>query len=107
MKAQWLAKNPQLIIICLCCLSWRRCVAFECAFKRGSTATSVNIVNNSSREIRNVYLSHVDADDWGGNQLGDATIAAGQSFNLSISPAMGNRLRLLVKIRMAVFFQRR
>lgn len=50
-----------------------------------STSTSVNIVNSSSREIRNVYLSHVDADDWGGNQLGDSTIAAGQSFNLSIS----------------------
>ena len=46
--------------------------------------TSVNIVNNSSREIRNVYLSHVDVDDWGGDQLSDgATIAPGQSFNLS------------------------
>jgi len=50
-----------------------------------STATSVNIVNNSSRELRNVYLSHVDSDDWGGNQLGNSTIPAGQSFNLNIS----------------------
>jgi hypothetical protein len=41
-------------------------------------------VNNSSREIRNVYLSHVNADDWSGNQLGNgATIAPGQSFSLS------------------------
>ena len=48
------------------------------------TLTSVNIVNNSSREVRNVYLSHVDVDDWGPNQLGDgATIAPGQSYNLS------------------------
>lgn len=48
------------------------------------TATSVNIVNNSSREIRNVYLSHVDLDDWGADQLSDgATIGAGQSYNLS------------------------
>jgi type II secretory pathway component PulK len=46
-------------------------------------ATSVNIVNNSSREMRNVYLSHVNADDWTGNQLGNATIPAGQSFTLS------------------------
>ena len=46
--------------------------------------TSVNIVNNSSKEIRNVYLSHVNVDDWGGNQLGEgATIAPGQSFALS------------------------
>lgn len=51
---------------------------------RTPMATSVNIVNNSSREIRSVYLSHVNADDWSGNQLGNgAVIAAGQSYNLS------------------------
>ncbi|HMG74662.1 MAG TPA: hypothetical protein VK582_14275 [Pyrinomonadaceae bacterium] len=48
-----------------------------------TTSTSVNIVNNSNREIANVYLSHVDVDDWGGNQLGEATIPSGQSFNLN------------------------
>lgn len=45
--------------------------------------TSVNIVNNSSKDIRNVYLSHVNVDDWSGNQLGDTIISAGQSFALS------------------------
>ena len=45
--------------------------------------TSVNIVNNSNNEIRNVYLSHVNADDWGANQLGNAVIAPGQSFALN------------------------
>jgi len=45
--------------------------------------TSVNIVNNSNKEIRNVYLSHVNVDDWGGNQLGDTIILPGQSFTLS------------------------
>jgi len=59
------------------------------------TATSVNIVNNSSREIRNVYLSHVDADDWGGNQLGSATISAGQSFSLSVSPCDGQQMKVV------------
>ena len=46
-----------------------------------TTSTSVNIVNNSSRFVRNVYLSHVDADDWGNDQL-SSPIAAGQSYNL-------------------------
>ena len=51
---------------------------------RTPTATSVNIVNNSNREIRNVYLSHVNADDWTGNQLNNgAVIAPGQSYNLT------------------------
>ena len=45
--------------------------------------TSVNIVNNSNKEIRNVYLSHVNVDDWGDNQLGNTTISPGQSFTLS------------------------
>lgn len=44
---------------------------------------SISIVNNSSRTIRNVYFSHVDADDWGANQLGDSSIASGQSYTIS------------------------
>jgi hypothetical protein len=51
---------------------------------RTPTTTSANIVNNSNKEIRNVYLSHVNADDWSDNQLSNGTIiAAGQSYNLS------------------------
>ena len=68
----------QLII---CCVGLFGLAALSAA---RSLTTSVNIVNNSSREIRNVYLSHVNVDDWGVNQLSDgATIAAGQSYNLS------------------------
>lgn len=44
---------------------------------------SIGIVNNSSRTIRNIYFSHVDTDDWGTNQLGDSSIAPGQSFTIS------------------------
>ena len=51
---------------------------------RTPTTTSANIVNNSNKEIRNVYISHVNADDWSDNQLSNgATIAPGQSYNLS------------------------
>jgi hypothetical protein len=46
-------------------------------------ATSVNIVNNSSREIRSVYLSSVNGNDWSSNQLGGSVIAPGQSFTLN------------------------
>lgn len=48
-----------------------------------SLTGTINIVNNSSREIRHVYLSHVNSDDWGDNQLGETTIAAGQSATIS------------------------
>ena len=46
-------------------------------------ATSVNIVNNSSRAISHVYLSHVNADDWTGDQLNNSSIAPGQSYTLN------------------------
>ena len=45
--------------------------------------TSVNIVNNSSRTISHVYLSHVGTDDWTGNQIGESAIASGQSYNMT------------------------
>ena len=48
-----------------------------------SLTASIRIVNNSSRTIRNVYLSHIDRDDWGSNQLGDGTIGSGQTFTIS------------------------
>jgi len=50
---------------------------------RAQPSTSVNIVNNSGREIRHIYLSHVNTDDWSRNQLtDDAFISPGQSFTL-------------------------
>jgi hypothetical protein len=46
-------------------------------------STSIQIVNNTSRTIRYVYLSHVNADDWTGDQLGGNGISPGGSSTLS------------------------
>jgi hypothetical protein len=46
-------------------------------------ASSVNVVNNSSGDIRHIYLSHVNADDWGSDQLNNATLHSGQSATIS------------------------
>ncbi|HZT59275.1 MAG TPA: hypothetical protein VFA21_11675 [Pyrinomonadaceae bacterium] len=46
-------------------------------------ASSVNVANNSGREIIHIYLAHADQDDWGANQLGSSTIPPGQSFTIS------------------------
>jgi hypothetical protein len=48
-----------------------------------TSASSVSIVNNSSRQIRYVYLSHVNADDWTGNQLTGNGISPGQYATVS------------------------
>lgn len=38
---------------------------------------NITIVNNSSREIRRLYLSAPDQNNWGPDQLGSSVIAAG------------------------------
>jgi hypothetical protein len=46
-------------------------------------SASINVVNNSGREIVNLYLSHPDADDWGSDLLPDSTIKTGESFTIT------------------------
>ena len=77
-------RNPRsLTIICVALFAL---AALPLLSSARTPTTSVNIVNNSNREIRNVYLSHVNADDWGANQLSNgATIAPGQSVNLTVA----------------------
>lgn len=49
-------------------------------------SASITIVNNSSREIRHVYLSAPDQNNWGSDQLGSSVIAAnGGSVSISAS----------------------
>lgn len=43
---------------------------------------SITVVNSSTREIRHIYLSHVNADDWSADQLTAASIQPGQSYAL-------------------------
>jgi len=72
--------SRRLIIVCIALSALAALPLISSA--RSATSTSVNIVNNSSRQIRNVYLSRVDVDDWGANQLSSA-IAPGQSVTIS------------------------
>jgi hypothetical protein len=47
--------------------------------------TAVQIVNNSRWEVRHLYLSPVDNDNWGPDQLSEMVIAPGQSYTLNVS----------------------
>ncbi|MDX6574874.1 MAG: hypothetical protein QOE96_827 [Blastocatellia bacterium] len=67
----------RLLVVCVAILAVAALVAAR------PLSGSVTIVNNSNREIRNVYFSHVNADDWGADQLAESHIAAGQSHTIS------------------------
>jgi L-ascorbate metabolism protein UlaG (beta-lactamase superfamily) len=77
-------RSPRiLIIICVALLAVASLPLLSSGRSRAA-ATSVSIVNNTSgRTVVHAYLSHLNSDDWGGNQLGDVTIGPGQSYNLT------------------------
>ena len=54
-----------------------------------STATAptltISVVNNSQWEIRHLYLSPANNDDWGADQLNQSSISAGATRNLNVS----------------------
>ena len=95
MKGSDGSRNPRsLIITCVSVLV----VALTPLLSSARTqTTSVNIVNSSSRDIVHVYLSHVNVDDWSGNQLGDATIGPGQSFSLANVPCDQQQVKVIAE----------
>lgn len=52
-----------------------------------SQASNITVVNNSSREIRHLYLSPPDSNNWGPDQLHDAAITPSSSFTLTCDQA--------------------
>lgn len=50
---------------------------------RMTTDTNITVVNNSSREIRHVYLSPTSQENWGPDQLSSSISAGGGSYTLS------------------------
>ncbi|HEX8494103.1 MAG TPA: hypothetical protein VF658_14750 [Pyrinomonadaceae bacterium] len=50
---------------------------------------SLTIVNNSSWQIDNIYLSPVDQDNWGADQLEGSVLSPGASHTLNLSCDQG------------------
>jgi len=50
-----------------------------------TTSLTISIVNNGGVEIRHLYLSPADNDNWGADQLNQTAISPGASRNLEVS----------------------
>ena len=60
--------------------------------------TAITIVNNSSREIRHVYLSAPDQNNWGSDQLVNSVIAPnGGSFTISDASCGGASVKVIAE----------
>jgi hypothetical protein len=60
--------------------------------------TSITITNNSGREIRHVYLSAPDQNNWGSDQLGTSVISAnGGSVTISNVSCGGASIKVIAE----------
>jgi hypothetical protein len=69
--------------------------------------TNITIVNNSNREIRHLYLSPSNSDNWGPDQLDGSVISSGGgSYTLSnISCAQAN-IKVIAEDQNGCFFSK-
>jgi hypothetical protein len=66
--------------------------------RANATATAITIVNNSSREIRHVYLSAPDQNNWGSDQLVNSVIAPnGGSFTIGNVSCGGSSIKVIAE----------
>jgi hypothetical protein len=87
-------KAPRLFAMCaaLCVLA-----AMPLLSNARARSASISIANNSGRSIIHVYLSHTDSDDWGPNQLGDSTIASGDTYTISNVSWDGSQIKVVAE----------
>jgi hypothetical protein len=61
-------------------------------------STAITIVNSSSREIRHVYLSPPDQNNWGSDQLVNSVISPdGGSFTISNVSCGGSSIKVIAE----------
>ena len=65
--------------------------------------TNVTIANNSGREIRHLYLSPTNQDNWGPDQLAPTVISPGGSYTLSDVACSGSDIKVIAEERDGCF----
>jgi hypothetical protein len=65
------------VIFALATVAW--------AYAAPPQAVTLTIVNNTSRDIRHVYVAPANSDNWGADQLDNSAIAPGVSRTLNIN----------------------
>jgi hypothetical protein len=60
-------------------------------------AAGITVVNNSNRVIRYLYLSPVDQENWGPDQLNNSSLNNGQSVTLSNVSCSGAEIKVIAE----------
>ncbi len=65
------------------------------ATPRPAAPISIRVANNSSWEIRHLYLSPADHDSWGPDQLNETVLRTGDSFVLNNVACNGGQVKVI------------
>jgi hypothetical protein len=71
-----------------------------------TVTTTVTVVNNSSREIRHIYFSPSNQDDWGPDQLNSSVIGQGGSYTLNNVSCEGADIKIIAEDQDGCFITR-
>lgn len=71
------------------------CLLLSMAGVALAAKSKVKIVNRSSWDIHQLYLSSVDEEEWGPDQLGENVIESGGSFTLTGIPCDAYDIQLI------------
>ncbi len=67
-------------------------------------ASNITIANSSSLEIRHVYLSPTDSENWGADQLNNSVISPGGSFTLANGSCAQTDIKVIAEDQNGCFF---
>jgi len=70
----------RLLLIGTACIV---CAALPLLVRTHAQPLGIRVVNNSALEIRHLYLSAPDSDNWGPDQLDNAIISPGGAFTIN------------------------
>lgn len=58
---------------------------------------TIAVTNNSAREIRHLYLSPVDRDEWGPDQMDGSALKTGNTFTIADVSCSGNEIKVIAE----------
>lgn len=87
-------KRFGLLLICAATLSAVSLPLWSSARSQPVT-TAITVVNNSHWEIHHLYLSPVEQDNWGPDQLNETILRTGDSFALHNVSCSGGQIKVI------------
>lgn len=64
---------------------------------------AIAVTNNSSQEIHHLYLSPVDRNDWGPDQMDGTVLKTGDTFTIAEASCTGNEIKVIAEDKFGCF----